>query len=42
MTKAAIPAFALVELLDDLEPYLLDRNEDHLCDALGRLHVVSL
>ena len=42
MAEAPVPTIADVELVDDIELNLLDRHENHLCDALARLNLVRI
>lgn len=42
MTETARTAVAFVKLLHNPELHLLNRHEDHLRDAFGRLYLVAL
>jgi len=42
MAKAAFATARVLEFFDDLEFHLLDRHENHLCDALAWLNLVGL
>ena len=42
MSETAGSPIAGVELLNHLEPNLLDRHKNHLCDALARLYFVAI
>ncbi len=41
MAKPTRTTLTLVEIFNDIELYLYDRYEQHLCDSLARLHLIT-
>lgn len=42
MAEATRTTLTFVEIFNDVELYLCDRHEQHLCDSLARLHRITL
>ena len=42
MAEATRTTLTFVEIFNDIELYLCDRHEQHLCDSLARLNLITL